>query len=92
LLLVGQYGLIGSILMLVAMTGPALATFFTTGDANRHDKRRLALAIIGMMALCDALLNSFIFLPWIAISASLISDDPAKEATRSRTGQTRSRA
>jgi hypothetical protein len=45
-----------------------------------------------MMALCDALLNSFIFLPWIAISASLISDDPAKEATRSRTGQTRSRA
>jgi len=84
LLVIGQYGLIGLALMLVAMVGPVVATFLTTGDANRHERRKLALAIAAMMALCDALLNSFIFLPWIAISASLISDDAPKDSALSR--------
>lgn len=92
LLLVGQYGLIGLMLMLAALAGPAVKTFFTTGDSNRHDRRSLALALVAMMALCDALLNSFIFLPWIAISASLISDDPPRKGYRKRATQTQSSA
>lgn len=66
MLVIGQYGLLGLGLLLVAMLGGALATL---GRGVRDE--RYALAVIVLLAAIDAFLNSTIYFPAILFAAAL---------------------
>ena len=71
LLIVGQFGLGGLLLALTTLLGPALRTAWVAprGVAWRSD--RLLLASIAVLAVIDALLNSFFFFPAIVVAGGL---------------------
>jgi len=71
LLIVGQFGLGGLLLALTILLGPALRTAWVAprGVAWRSD--RLLLASIAVLAVIDALLNSFFFFPAIVAAGGL---------------------
>ena len=79
LLIVGQFGLGGLLLALTTLLGPALRTAWVAprGVAWRSD--RLLLASIAVLAVIDALLNSFFFFPAIVVAGSLAAGTTPQE-------------
>tara|TARA_R110000782_G_scaffold78293_3_gene155918 strand:- start:106441 stop:107823 length:1383 start_codon:yes stop_codon:yes gene_type:complete len=84
LLVIGHYGLIGFLLMGCALVGPIIAAVFKPHSHRREDRYVLILLIVALVAIGDALLNSFLFLPLIAISASLVSGSESGRGARAR--------
>ena len=86
LLLVGQFGLIGFTLALGGPLFVALRTLMTVPKSN-HRSMKLAefpLAVIILLSLADALLNSFFYFPAL-FAAGAIADTHRHVAIRGRT-------
>jgi hypothetical protein len=77
LLILGQFGLIGFVLAFGSLLLPALRAFVKQWNSHTWQPSHPAtpLAMIVLMAIADALLNSFIFYPAILTAGALASDD-----------------
>jgi hypothetical protein len=75
LLLVGQYGLLGLVLALGAITAPALLVLarFPVGSPWTTQGAPAVLAVMVLMACLDARLNAFLFFPALLCAAALVS-------------------
>jgi hypothetical protein len=75
-LIFGQFGLVGLVLAFSAMLTPvfrAFAIHWHSGAWRLHPAA--PMAVIVLMAISDALLNSFFFYPAILAAGALASDD-----------------
>ena len=74
LLVVGQFGVIGFLLAFGAVASPALKTMFNIKIENQwgHSGAPTVLAAIVLLALMDAVLNSFFFFPALMVAAALV--------------------
>jgi hypothetical protein len=79
LLILGQFGLIGLVLAFGSLLLPVLRAFAKQWSSRswRRDSSAAALAIIVLMTMADALLNSFIFYPALLAAGALASKDNA---------------
>jgi O-antigen ligase len=76
LLIIGQFGLVGILLVLSSLLTPALRALTTYWDPSAWKLQpELPLAIMVLMAVADAMLNSFFFYPAILAAGALGSDD-----------------
>jgi hypothetical protein len=77
LLILGQFGLIGLVLAFGSLLLPALRAFAKQWNSHSWQRGHPAapLAIIVLMTIGDALLNSFIFYPAILAAGALATDD-----------------
>jgi hypothetical protein len=77
LLILGQFGLIGLLLAFGSLLLPALRALAKQWNSRTWQRGCPAapLAVIVLMAIADALLNSFIFYPAILAAGALASDD-----------------
>jgi hypothetical protein len=73
LLLLGQYGLVGVVLASSALLLPAARTAWRTprGDPLAAQALPWVLALVVLLAMLDAVLNSFVFFPALLIAAAL---------------------
>lgn len=76
LLLLGQYGLIGVALASSALLLPAARAAWRTprGDPLAPQALPWMLALVVLLAMLDAVLNSFVFFPALLIAAALADD------------------
>jgi hypothetical protein len=76
LLLLGQYGLIGVALASSALLLPAARAAWRTprGDPLAAQALPWMLALVVLLAMLDAVLNSFVFFPALLIAAALADD------------------
>jgi hypothetical protein len=81
LLIVGQFGLVGLLLTLATLLGPALRTAWVAprGGAWRPEGLPLLLASIAVLTVIDALLNSFVFFPAIVAAGGLAAGAAREE-------------
>jgi hypothetical protein len=82
LLIVGQFGLVGLLLALATLLGPALRTAWVAprGGAWRPEGLPLLLASIVVLTVIDALLNSFVFFPAFVAAGGLAASAARDEA------------
>jgi len=79
LLIFGQFGLVGLVLAFSAMLTPVFRAFAMHWRAGAWRLHPAApMAVIVLMAIADALLNSFFFYPAILAAGALASDDRAQ--------------
>jgi hypothetical protein len=73
MLVLGQFGAIGLLLVLATLLGPALAVAWSAppGSAWRLENVPLLLAALLLLTVVDALLNSFIFFPALLAAGGL---------------------
>lgn len=73
LLVVGQFGLTGLVLLLATLLGPALRVAWQAPRASGWQPQALPLmlATIVLLAVLDALLNAFIFFPAVLMAGAL---------------------
>ena len=73
MLILGQFGAIGLLLAFGSVAAPALAVLFRRlgYGAWERDEDALPLAVIVLVALADATLNSFVYLPAILIAGGI---------------------
>lgn len=73
MLILGQFGAIGLCLAFGSVIAPALAVLFRRSGygAWASDEDALPLAVIVLVALADATLNSFVYLPAILIAGAI---------------------
>jgi hypothetical protein len=73
MLILGQFGAIGLCLAFGSVVAPALAVLFRRSGygAWASDEDALPLAVIVLVALADATLNSFVYLPAILIAGAI---------------------
>jgi len=73
LLVIGQFGVTGLLLVLAALLGPALAAAWAAPGAivSRPEGVPLLLAALVLLGVVDALLNSFVFFPAIVAAGAL---------------------
>jgi hypothetical protein len=85
MLLLGQFGLIGVLLAFGTLSAPAarVAWCAPRGDPLVDPALPLLMALVVMLALADALMNSFFFFPALAIAGGLTSL-PQQAALRPR--------
>jgi O-antigen ligase len=76
-LIFGQFGLIGLVLAVGSLVLPVLRAFDNHWNSQtwRRSYPAVPLAVIVLMAIGDALLNSFFFYPAILAAGALASDD-----------------
>jgi hypothetical protein len=76
MLLLGQFGLIGTALAAGTLLLPAarIAWQAPRGDALSARALPWLLAIVVLLAMLDAVLNSFVFFPAVLIAAALAND------------------
>jgi len=81
LLIVGQFGLVGLLLALATLLGPALRAAWAAprGGAWRPAGVPLVLASIAVLTVIDALLNSFVFFPAIVAAGGLAASARREE-------------
>jgi hypothetical protein len=90
MLILGQFGLIGLFLAAAALCGPvAHAVANRTRDKELRRARRV-LSLLVLIAVFDALLNSFVFLPGIAMAGALVGKPARKGRRRSSQAPPRS--
>jgi hypothetical protein len=83
MLILGQFGLIGLCLAAAILCGPvADAGANRVRDKELRRARRL-LSLLVLIAVIDALLNSFVFLPAIAMAGALVGRPVRKRNRRS---------
>ncbi len=86
LLLAGQFGLIGLLLALGSPVAAILSRWFRQPEETSISERRgdilpptFAISIVVIIAATDALLNAFIFLPALVLTASLVVRQKVEE-------------
>lgn len=77
MLVLGQYGALGLLLAAAAPLAPALRAVWHNprGDPRSDDALPWLLALLVLLALLDAVLNSFVFFPALLIGGALAADD-----------------
>ncbi len=92
LLLLGQYGLIGVALASSSLLLPAARAAWRVprGDALAPQALQWVLALLVLLAMLDAVLNSFVFFPALLIAAALVrADTGERESMLPTQGPTR---
>jgi O-Antigen ligase len=76
MLTLGQFGAIGLLLAAAALLAPVLRAAWSARSADPRSPAALPwlLALLVLLAMQDALLNSFVFLPALLIAGALASD------------------
>ncbi len=77
MLLLGQFGLIGVALSVSVLLLPAARTAWTAprGDPRAPQALPWLLAVVVLLSMLDAVLNSFVFFPAVMIAAALSTTD-----------------
>jgi hypothetical protein len=75
LLIFGQFGLIGLVLALGSLLLPAMRALVNQWNSHKRGYPAAPLAMIVLMAIADALLNSFFFYPAILAAGAIASYD-----------------
>ena len=78
MLLLGQFGLVGVVLSAIVLLLPAarIAWQVPRGDPLAPQALPWLLAIVVLLAMLDAVLNSFVFFPAVLIAAALTARAP----------------
>jgi hypothetical protein len=74
MLLLGQYGIIGAGLNLAVGSGPSLRTLYSWpgGTAYRLSALSVLCGVVIVATSADGLLNAFLFVPSLLLTASLV--------------------
>lgn len=84
MLILGQFGVVGLLLAAMALCGPVIGALASPHASPRTRRLRRPMMLLIAMAVADGLLNSFIFLPSIALAGALASRQPEEPAARRR--------
>ena len=85
LLLVGQFGMTGLVLAFSSLLLPPLRAIFSRQSQNWRQRTDIPLAAIVVMAIADALLNSFVFYPALLASGALATSQICRSGLKRET-------